>query len=78
MVLHILFQGRARDIAGKLMCPSIDDFRVGGQLVLPVKGDRVTLRRVGSVEGVWLRCTGRRFDFNEEGEPILYLGLDVG
>jgi hypothetical protein len=78
MILRVLFQGTAQGLAEKVVAPTLADFTVDGQLVLPTKGDRVTLRRLGSGEGAWLVCTGRRFDLNVDGEPVVYLGLTVG
>lgn len=76
MILHVLFIGdKAQQLADKVKVPGIEQFRVEGTVVLPTKGDRVTLQRKDSVEGAWLMCAGRRFDFNTKGEPVVYLGL---
>lgn len=76
--VRILLQGKAQSLADKVKIPTLADFTIDGQVVLPTKGDRVTLRRVDSVEGARLRCAGRRFDFTEGGEPVIYLGLERG
>lgn len=75
MKLQILFQGKSEHLSNKVQIPTMADFTIDGQVVLPAKGDRVTLRRLDSVDGAWLMCTGRRFDFNNDGEPVIYLGL---
>jgi hypothetical protein len=76
VILQVLFIGeKAQRLADKVEVPGIEDFRVEGELVLPVKGDRVTLRRTDSTEGAWLACAGRRFDFAADGEPVVYVGL---
>ena len=66
---------KAQALADMVEVTGIEAFRVEGTVVLPTKGDRVTLRRKDTVEGAWLMCAGRRFDFSAEGEPIVYLGL---
>ncbi len=76
MLLRVLFQGKAQSLAGNVQIPTLADFTSDGQVVQPTKGARVTLRRLDSAEGAWLQCTGRRFDLNEEGEPVIYLGLE--
>jgi len=76
VILRILFQGKAQALADKVQIPTLDNFTIDGQVVLPVKGDRVTLRRLDSAEGAWLHCTGRRFDFNDADGPVIYLGLE--
>jgi hypothetical protein len=78
VILRVLFQGQAKALADKVATPTLADFTMDGQVVLPTKGDRVTLRRLDSAEGAWLVCTGRRFDFTEEGAPVIYLGLELG
>jgi hypothetical protein len=76
VILHVLFIGaKAQQLADKVKVPSIEQFRVEGTVVLPTKDDRVTLQRKDSVEGAWLTCAGRRFDFNSAGEAVVYLGL---
>lgn len=70
-------QCTAQGLSEKVVTPTLADFTIDGQVVLPTKGDRVTLRR-NSTEGAWLVCTGRRFDLNVDGEPVVYLGLAVG
>jgi hypothetical protein len=75
VILRILYQGKAQALPGKVALPALADFTIDGQVVRPSKGDRVTLRRLDSAEGAWCVCTGRRFDFNEAGEPVLYIGL---
>jgi hypothetical protein len=76
VILHVIFIGdKAQQLADKVKVPGIEEFRVEGTVVLPTKGDRVTLKRTDCVEGAWLMCAGRRFDFNADGEPVVYLGL---
>ena len=75
MILQVLFIGaRAQALADNVNVPGIDEFRIDGTLVLPTKGDRVTLKRKDSVEGPWLTCAGRRFDFAGESETVFTLG----
>lgn len=76
MILRILFQAKAQALADKVQTPTLADFTINGQVVLPTKGDRVTLRRLDNAEGAWLHCTGRRFDLNDPDGPVIYLGLD--
>jgi hypothetical protein len=76
VILHVTFIGdKAQQLADKVKVPGIEQFRVEGTVVLPSNGDRVTLKRTDCVEGAWLMCAGRRFDFNADGEPVVYLGL---
>jgi len=76
VILRILLQGKSQSLADRVQTPTIADFTVDGQVVLPIKGDRVTLRRLDSAEGAWLRCTGRRFDLCDPDGPVIYLGLE--
>lgn len=38
-------------------------FGIGGQVVIPVKGDLLRLRLKDSADVVWFKCAGRRLDF---------------
>ena len=73
VILNVLCIGGAcSELADQVMVPGIEDFRVEGTLVLPTKGDRVALLHKDTIEGAWLMCAGRRFNFNAEGVNRLF------
>lgn len=61
MKLRILLQGKAQALADKVQIPTLADFTIDGQVVLPTKCDRVTLRRLCSADrGCFLRQITRK------------------
>lgn len=51
---------------------------IGGQVVVPVKGDLLRLRLKDSADVVWFKCAGRRFDFAGADGPVLQIDLEPG
>lgn len=46
-------------------------------MVLPATGDHLLFASPESITPMWVRCTGRRFDFTLV-EPTLHYYLDLG
>jgi hypothetical protein len=74
MNLVVVFIGRALELADEVVHPTLDDFRLS--VLLPTKGDVLTLHRNGSADAVWFKCTGRRFDMTAEDGPTVTLALE--
>jgi len=84
MKLSLHFIGRAEPLAAQYEGVGATSFvvrdlvdRRATALVVPNIGDRVLLRMHPGPDIRAFRCTGRQFDFSEEGAPLLTLELDM-
>ena len=71
---------RAAPFAGRVQGLRSEGIQLGGggQVVVPVKGDRLRLRLKDSADVVWFKCADRRFDFAATDGPVLQIDLELG
>lgn len=73
------FIGDSARYASRVQGLQIETFQVGfdGALVLPARGDLLSLSVTGISAPARFVCTGRRFDIAADGGPVLRIDLDL-